>query len=66
MVIGIIKTAAIPLAMIIVGGLAWHALTMGIDGAVLMSAVVVIGGLGGYEVKSVLLKKESKTPPATK
>jgi tRNA A22 N-methylase len=43
-----------------VGVLAWYAISNGINGAVFMSAVVVIGGLGGYEVKSIIDKREEK------
>ncbi|GAI88085.1 unnamed protein product, partial [marine sediment metagenome] len=32
----------------------------GINGAVFMSAVVVIGGLGGYEVKSIIDNRGEK------
>ncbi|GAH30602.1 unnamed protein product [marine sediment metagenome] len=60
MIAEIIKACSIPLAMLIVGFLAWHAISNGIDGAIFMTAVVVIGGLGGYEVKSVLAKREEK------
>jgi len=61
MVADIIKAGSIPLAMLIVGFLAWHAISRGIDGAIFMTAVMVIGGLGGYEVKSLIAKKASKT-----
>ena len=60
MTVQIIKACSIPLAMVIVGVLAWHAMSNGIDGAVFMSAVVVIGGLGGYEVKSIIDKRDEK------
>ncbi len=60
MTVQIIKACSIPLAMGIVGVLAWHAISNGINGAVFMSAVVVIGGLGGYEVKSIIDKREEK------
>ena len=60
MTVQVIKACSIPLAMVIVGVLAWHAISNGIDGAVFMSAVVVIGGLGGYEVKSIIDKREEK------
>ncbi len=60
MVAEIVKACSIPLAMVIVGVLAWHAISNGIDGAVFMSAVVVIGGLGGYEVKSIIDKRNEK------
>ncbi len=61
MIAEIIKACSIPLAMVIVGLLAWHAISNGIDGAIFMTAVAVIGGLGGFEVKSVIAKKASKT-----
>ncbi|MBA7656320.1 hypothetical protein ES703_64244 [subsurface metagenome] len=57
----IIKAASIPLAMVIVGVLAWSAITTGINGVVFMTAVAVIGGLGGYEVKTLVEKVKSKT-----
>ncbi len=63
MVADIIKAASIPLAMIIVGFLAWSAITRGIDGTIFMSAVAVIGGLGGYEVKTLVEKVKLKKPP---
>lgn len=61
MIVQIIKACSIPLAMVIVGVLAWHAMSNGIDGAVFMSAVVIIGGLGGYEVKQVVEGIRSKS-----
>lgn len=60
MIVEVIKVSSIPLAMVIVGVLAWLAISKGIDGAVFMSAGVIIGGLGGYEVKSILGKREVK------
>ena len=63
MAVEIIKAASIPLAMVIVGFLAWSAITRGIDGVIFMTAVAVVGGLGGYEVKTLVEKVKSKTPP---
>ncbi|MBA7555105.1 hypothetical protein ES705_47757 [subsurface metagenome] len=60
MTVQIIKACSIPLAMVIVGVLAWYAISNGINGAVFMSAVVVIGGLGGYEVKSIIDNRGEK------
>jgi len=57
----IIRAVSIPLAMGIIGGLAWHALNLGIDGALFMTAVGAIGGLGGYEVKAVMNRGKSKS-----
>ncbi|MBA7589082.1 hypothetical protein ES708_31157 [subsurface metagenome] len=48
MTVQIIKACSIPLAMVIVGGLAWFAISNGIDGAVFMSAVLTIGGMKNY------------------
>lgn len=59
----IIRASSAVVAMVVIGLLVWHALSMGVDGALLMSAVTVIGGLGGYEVKAVVEKKKSKTSP---
>lgn len=59
----VIKALSIPLAMVIVGLLTWQAMLLGIDGALFMSALVVLGGLGGYEVKTLVEKKRSKIPP---
>lgn len=59
MIADIIRAASIPLAMALIGGLAWHAMSLGIDGALFMTAVCAIGGLGGYEVKAVIQKKKS-------
>ncbi len=60
MTVQIIKACSIPLAMVIVGVLAWYAISNGINGAVFMSAVVVVGGLGGYEVKTIIDKRGEK------
>lgn len=37
----------------------WYALSQGINGAMLMSGIAVVGGLGGYEIK-VLKDKRAK------
>ncbi|MBA7648962.1 hypothetical protein ES703_56754 [subsurface metagenome] len=58
----VIKALSIPLAMVVVGLLTWQAMVLGIDGALFMTALVVIGGLGGYEVKTLVEKKRSITP----
>lgn len=58
-----VQAGSVIVAMVLVGLLAWHAISNGIDGAVFMTAVVVIGGLGGYELKAVVGKVKSKTPP---
>lgn len=59
----IIRASSAVVAMAVVGVLTWHALSLGVDGALFMSSVVVIGGLGGYEVKALVDKKKSKTSP---
>ncbi|MBA7537887.1 hypothetical protein ES705_30158 [subsurface metagenome] len=64
MVADIIRASSVLVAMAVVGVLTWKALSIGVDGAVFMSAMVVIGGLGGYEVKALVEKKKSKSPPA--
>ncbi|MBA7563527.1 hypothetical protein ES708_05186 [subsurface metagenome] len=64
MVADIIRASSVLVAMVVVGALAWRALSMGIDGALFMSSVAVVGGLGGYEVKTLVAKKKSKSPPA--
>ncbi|MBA7573109.1 hypothetical protein ES708_14904 [subsurface metagenome] len=66
MAVDIIKAVSIPFAMAVVGALAWKALSMGINGAIFMTAVAIIGGLGGYEVKTLIEKARSKTPPDEK
>ncbi|MBA7579223.1 hypothetical protein ES708_21092 [subsurface metagenome] len=53
----IIKAASVPLAMIVAGILVWGAMLNGIDGAVFMTGLAIVGGLGGYEVKNLLVKK---------
>ncbi|MBA7577277.1 hypothetical protein ES708_19124 [subsurface metagenome] len=53
----IIKAASIPMAMVIVGLLTWAAMREGIDGAIFMVGCAIVGGLGGYEVKNLLVKK---------
>lgn len=63
MVADIIRASSTVVAMAVIGLLAWRALSMGIDGALFMTSVAVIGGLGGYEVKALVEKKKSKTPP---
>jgi len=64
MIADIIRASSAVVAMVVIGLLAWQALSMGIDGALFMSSVAVIGGLGGYEVKALVEKKKSKSPPA--
>lgn len=52
--VNIIKAASIPFAMLIVGLLTWSAQINGIDGAVFMVGVGIVGGLGGYEAKAIV------------
>jgi len=56
----IIKAASIPFAMGVIGGLAFYAMKMGIDGALFMSSIAIIGGLAGYRVKTAVDKAKSK------
>ncbi|MBA7585447.1 hypothetical protein ES708_27426 [subsurface metagenome] len=56
----IIKAASVPLAMVIVGVLVWGAMVNGINGAVFMTGLAIVGGLGGYEVKNLYDKVKSK------
>jgi hypothetical protein len=51
--VNIIKAVSIPLAMIIVGLLTYAAMSNGIDGAVFMMGVGIVGGLGGFEARFV-------------
>ena len=62
MVADIIRASSAVVAMAIIGLLMWRALSMGIDGALFMSSVAVVGGLAGYEVKALVDKKKSKGP----
>ncbi|MBA7563001.1 hypothetical protein ES708_04654 [subsurface metagenome] len=62
MVADIIRASSVVVAMAIIGLLMWRALSMGIDGALFMSSVAVVGGLAGYEVKALVDKKKSKGP----
>ena len=62
----IIKAVSVPFAMAVIGVLAWKALSMGINGALFMTVVAVIGGLGGYEVKTLVEKVKLKTPDKKK
>ncbi|MBA7583551.1 hypothetical protein ES708_25496 [subsurface metagenome] len=63
MVADIIRASSAVVAMAVIGLLMWRALSMGIDGALFMSSVAVVGGLAGYEVKALVGKKKSKTLP---
>lgn len=54
----IIKAGSVPFAMTVVGLLVWYALSKGIDGSVLMSGLAIIGGLGGYGLKSWQTRKK--------
>lgn len=64
MLVEVIKVCTIPFAMVVVGLLVWAALCRGIDGAIFMSGLAIVGGLGGYEVKAVVAKlKKNGTPP---
>jgi len=57
----IIKACSAPLAMVVAGGLGWYALSQGVDGALFATVIAVVGGLGGYEVKSVVESRKAKT-----
>jgi len=48
-------------AILSIGGLTALALSHGIDGAVLMTALTIIGGLGGYSVGK---RRGKSSPPA--
>jgi len=61
MAVDIIKACSALLAMVIVGALGCFALSKGIDGVLFAGVVAVIGGLGGYEVKSVVESRKAKT-----
>ncbi len=61
MIPDIIRASSVVVAMVIIGVLAWRAVTMGLDGAVFMSSVAIIGGLGGYEIKTLVEKKKAAT-----
>jgi len=60
----LIKALTVPFAMVVVGLLVWAALSKGIDGAVFMTGLAIVGGLGGYEVKALVakIKKNGTTP----
>ncbi|MBA7583630.1 hypothetical protein ES708_25577 [subsurface metagenome] len=62
MVADIIRASSAVVAMVVIGLLVWRALSLGMDGALFMSSVAVVGGLAGYEVKALVVKKKSKTP----
>jgi len=49
------------IAMLLLTFMACFALALGIDGAVFITASAGIAGLGGFELKSHLVKKEDKT-----
>jgi len=61
MIPDIIRASSAVVAMVVIGALAWHAASMGMNGAVFMSSVAVIGGLGGYEIKALVEKKKAAT-----
>ena len=64
MPVEIIKALTVPFAMAVVAFLAWTALSKGIDGAVFMTGLAIVGGLGGYEIKALVAKlKKNGTPP---
>lgn len=46
------------IAMLCITGLIAFALNKGVDGALFMSGVAVIGGLGGYEIKVIKDKQK--------
>lgn len=48
-------------AMLCIAGLEIVALTQGINGAAFGITIAALAGLGGYEMKSHLIKKEDKT-----
>lgn len=47
------KTILVIIAMILVAVMQMWALIMGHDGTILMSALAIIGGLAGYQIKAV-------------
>ena len=55
--VDIIKAASVPFGMLIVGVLVYSALKAGVDGAVLMSGLTIIGGLGGFYVNKLYRRK---------
>lgn len=64
MLVRVIKALTVPFTALLVALLVWYAMSKGIDGAVLMSGLALIGGLGGYQVKaSVDARKKSEAPP---
>ncbi|MBA7581445.1 hypothetical protein ES708_23348 [subsurface metagenome] len=64
MPVEIIKALTVPFAILVVGLLVWAALSQGIDGAVFMTGLAIVGGLGGYEIKALVAKlKKNGTPP---
>ena len=54
------RTLVVVAAILCITGLATIAMANGIDGAFLMSAVAIIGGLAGYEVKALSDKVNKK------
>jgi len=46
------------IAMLCITGLIAFALNKGVDGALFMSGLAIIGGLGGYEIKVIKDKKK--------
>jgi len=61
---GTIVTAVV--AMLCITALAAIALANGVDGAMFMSAIAIIGGLGGYAVGIKQRKGNDKTPKSDK
>jgi len=59
MVVQVIRAATVPFAALLVALLVWAALSKGIDGAVFMTGLAIVGGLGGYEIKSLIEKRKS-------
>ena len=45
------------LAIIVIGTIEFYALYLGINGTVLAVNVAIIGGIGGYKIKSKMVKK---------
>lgn len=60
MPVEIIKALTVPFAMVVIALLVWAALSQGIDGAVFMTGLAIVGGLGGYEIKAVWEKRKAK------
>jgi len=53
------KSVVVPvIAILAIGGIELYALSQGINGMILSLSIAVISGLGGFEIKTLLIRNK--------